>query len=77
MIQCWALVISKSQKLYFLIAIYRKMTKVWQISKLTIPVTNNELQPHVVAWLDLKTILVSGVVVVGRWETNCRRLCMI
>lgn len=32
----------------------------WQISQLTIPVKSNELQPHVVAWIDLKTILVSG-----------------
>lgn len=31
-----------TRTLYFLIAIYRKMTKVWQISKLTIPVTSNE-----------------------------------
>lgn len=50
----------KITTLYFLIAIYRKMTKVWQISKLTILVTSDELQPHVVAWLDLKTILVRG-----------------
>lgn len=49
-----------TKDLYFLIAIYRKVTKVWQISQLTIPVKSNELQPHVVAWIDLKTILVSG-----------------